>query len=424
MDRLRAGRHCAITTGVQVEIFRGQFSAAFDRHWDDLLSRADLRNVFMHPGVLNAAAPARRLTALLAWEQAPSGKRLVGLWAFATGKPHLSVLPISALCAPATEHAYLSAPVIDRDCLEPTLHAMLEAVAEARDLPKLVALESMSGEGPTYEALIRVLQERHSRFCRLDAKKRPMLVPGAEPKGYLEKALSGSSRKKLRQHRRRLGEKGRLETVVIRTAADVQDTFEVFLKLEADGWKGRRGTAILCCPDDAAFARGLIATLAQTGDASIHVLQLDGRPVSMQVVLRAGSAAYTWKTAYDETLSIFSPGMLLFEDYSRVFLADPEIAFTDSCAYDDTSYMAAWRERKLVIDLWFDARGGASAKFSTLARLQKAYLPLRETAKRAYRGIAEIQPRMRAAAASWASMLKRAGKPAPANGSMARVCKP
>src|SRR5579863_8768905 len=136
MDRLRAGRHCAITTGVQVEIFRGQFSAAFDRHWDDLLSRADLRNVFMHPGVLNAAAPARRLTALLAWEQAPSGKRLVGLWAFATGKPHLSVLPISALCAPATEHAYLSAPVIDRDCLEPTLHAMLEAVAEARGARK------------------------------------------------------------------------------------------------------------------------------------------------------------------------------------------------------------------------------------------------------------------------------------------------
>jgi CelD/BcsL family acetyltransferase involved in cellulose biosynthesis len=423
MDRLRTGKHGAGAAGVQVEIFRGQFSAAFDRHWDDLLFRADVPNVFMHPGVLNAAAPARRLTALLAWEQVPSGKRLVGLWAFATGKPHLSVFPIRALCAPATEHAYLSAPVIDRDCLVPALHAMLDAIAEARDLPKFVALESMSGEGPTYEALIRVLQERQSRFCQLDAKKRPMLVPGAEPEGYLEKALSGSSRKKLRQHRRRLGEKGRLETIVIRTAEDVRDNFEIFLKLETDGWKGRRGTAILCCPDDAAFARGLIATLAQTGDASIHVLQLEGRPVSMQVVLRAGSAAYTWKTAYDETLSIFSPGMLLFEDYSRAFLADPEIAFTDSCAYDDSSYMAAWRERKLVIDLWFDARGGASAKFSTLARLQKAYLPLRETAKRAYLGIAEIQPRMRAVSASWASMLKRTGKPAPANGSMARACK-
>ncbi len=97
------------------------------------------------------------------------------------------------------------------------------------------------------------------------------------------------------------------------------------------------------------------------------------------------------------------------------FLPIPEIAFTDSCAYDETSYMAAWRERKLVIDLWFDARGGTSAKFSALARMQKTYLPLRETAKRAYLGIAEIKARVQTTAASWTSMLKRAGKPAPAN---------
>ena len=410
--------------GVQVEIFQGQFSAAFDRHWNNLLSRADVPNVFMHPGVLSAAAPARRLTALLAWEKAPGGKRLVGLWAFATGKPHLSMLPISALCAPATEHAYLSAPVIDRDCLDPTLHAMLDAIAEAPGLPKFVALESMSGEGRTYEALIRVLQERQSRFCQLDAKKRPMLIPGAEPEGYLEKALSGFQPQEDCVSigaglARRVGWKPSLFGRWLMCSAPSR----AFLKLEADGWKGRRGTAILCCPDDAAFARGLIATLAQAGDASIHVLQLDGRPVSMQVVLRAGSAAYTWKTAYDETLSIFSPGMLLFEDYSRAFLADPEIAFTDSCAYDETSYMAAWRERKLVIDLWFDARGGASAKFSALARMQKTYLPLRETAKRAYLGVAEIKARVQTTAASWPSVLKRAGKPAPANDSMARVCK-
>ena len=411
-DWLRAGE-CLPAAAGQVEFVQGRFSAAFDRHWNDLLSRADVPNVFMQPRVLAAAAPERRLTALLVWEKVARGRRLVGLWAFAIGKPHLSMLPISALCAPATDHAYLSAPVIDRDRLEPTLRAMLDVIAQAPDLPKFVALESMSGEGRTYEALIRVLQERQSRFCRLDAKKGPMLVPGANPESYLENALSGSSRKKLRQHRRRLAEKGRLETAVVRTATDVQRAFEAFLKLEADGWKGRRGTAILCCPDDAAFARSLVAALAQTGDAAIHVLQLDGRPVSMQVVLRAGAAAYTWKTAYDEALSDFSPGMLLFEDYSKAFLADPEIVFADSCAYDDTSYMAAWRERRLVIDLWFDARRGASAGFSAVARLQKAYLPLRETAKRVYLGVAEIQARIQAIAASRQIAPKRGGEPAP-----------
>lgn len=422
-EGLSGGKRGVVAAGVQVEILQDQFPAAFDGPWNDLLSRAEVPNVFMHPCVLRAAAPARRLTALLAWEAVPGGKRLVGLWAFAIGKPHLSVLPISALCAPATEHAYLSAPVIDRDHLDPTLHAMLDAIAEAPGLPKFVALESMSGEGQTYEALIRVLRQRQSLFSRFDAKKRPMLVPGSEPESYLEKALSGSSRKKLRQHRRRLGEKGRLETAVIRTTADVPRAFEAFLKLEAGGWKGRRGTAIVCRPEDAAFARSLVATLAHTGDASIHVLQLDGRPVAMQVVLRAGSAAYTWKTAYDEALGIFSPGMLLFEDYSKAFLADPGITFIDSCAYDEASFMAAWRERKLVIDLWFDARGGASAKFAAVARVQKAYLPLRETAKRIYLSVAAIQARVRAPAASWPSMPKRSDKSAPPNDTLARACK-
>lgn len=408
---------------LRVEIVRGHVSSALDGHWNDLLSRADVPNVFMHPRILRANAPNRRTTALLAWQQGPGEQRLVGFWAFSIGKPNLSMLPITALCAPATDHAYLSAPVIDRARLAPALHAMFDAIAGAPELPKFVALESMSGEGPTFDALIGVLSERQSQFYRLDAKRRPLLVPGSDPGSYLEKGLSSSSRKKLRQHRRRLAEKGRLETTVIRAPRDVRHAFEDFLKLEANGWKGRRRTAILCCPDDAVFARNLIAALVQTGDASIHVLRLDGRPVSMQVVLRAGSAAYTWKTAYDETLSDFSPGMLLFEDYSKAFLADPDLAFADSCAYDDTSYMAAWSERKLVVDIWLDPRRGASAKFSTFARLQKAYLPLRETAKRAYLGVADIQARARTMTASWQGVPRPAGKPEATNDQPPRVCK-
>ena len=52
----------------------------------------------------------------------------------------------------------------------------------------------------------------------------------------------------------------------------------------------------------------------------------------MQIVLRAGPTAFTWKTAYDEALRDFSPGMLLLEDYTAAFLADPSIATVDSCS--------------------------------------------------------------------------------------------
>lgn len=380
---------------MQVEIVRGALPPELDEHWRELLARADAPNVFMQPRILRAAAPYRQIVTLLAWEPCGGDRRLVGFWGFSVGKPHLCVLPISALCGPATDHAYLSEPMIERDRLEGTLQAMLDAIVAATELPNIVALESMSGEGATYQALMRVLAQRASQFVRLDAKPRPVLVPGANAEGYLEKAMSSSSRKKLRQHRRRLGEKGRLEVTVARSVPDVRRAFETFLALESQGWKGRRGTAMACCPEDPVFALDLVAALARTGDACIYALELDGRPVSMQVVLRAGPAAFTWKTAYDETLADFSPGVLLFEDCTKALLADPSVVFADSCAFDDTGYMAAWSERKLIVDLWFDARRGASAKFAAMAGVQKAYLPLRQTAKQAYRGSPTAQALVR-----------------------------
>lgn len=398
-----------VERAVFVEIVRGKPPAELDRHWHDLLERADEPNVFMHPRVIRAAGSDRRIVTLIAWETSGRERRLSGLWAFSIGKPHLSLIPVTALCAPATDHAYLSAPVIDRDLLEIVLHAMLDAVAAAPDLPKFVALESMSGAGATYQALLRVLVRRDSRSCHLDAKPRPILMPAGNTASYMQAAFSSSSRKKLRRHRRRLGELGQLQTTFVQAASDVRPAFEAFLALEMKGWKGQRGTAILNNPNEAAFARNLVAALAQAGDAFIYALALDGRPVGMQVVLRAGATVYTWKTAYDEALSDFSPGMLLFEDYSKAFLADPSIVFADSCAFDDSGYMAAWTERKLMIDLWLDARRGGSALFAAVAGLQRSYLPFRDAAKQTYLRSSTLQKLLRSAAAARRTMQRRGG---------------
>jgi hypothetical protein len=374
-----------------VEIVRGRPPAEIDDDWRDLVRRADEPNVFMQPSVLRAAEPRRQIVTLLAWQPCGAGRRLTGLWAFSLGRPHLSILPITALCAPPTQDAYSSAPVIDRDCLETTLNAMLDALAEAPDLPEIVALESASGAGATYDALLRVLDRRYGQFCHFDTKNRPLLMPGSDPGSYFERAFSSSSRKKLRQHRRRLSQCGKVETTVARSVADVQRALETFLALELQGWKGRRGTALSSNPGEAGFARNTVTALARAGDASIYALELDGVPISMQIVLRAGGAVFTWKTTYDEAFGDFSPGMLLFVDCSKAFLADPSIAFVDSCAFDDSGYMAAWTERKRVIDLWIDPQYGKTVAFAAIAGVQQRYLLLRETAKQIYLRSANLQ---------------------------------
>ena len=343
---------------VSVEIADSNRLANLDAHWSDLLQRADVHNAFMAPRLLLAAAEAgTQIVTLLAWRPDVHAPRLVGLWAFSIGRPRGAIVPFKALRAPATEHAYLATPVIDRTCVDATLAAMLDALAAAPHLPKTVMLCAMSAEMAGF--LQRVIASRRAHACVFNETQRPALAVEADPEGYLQSALSSSTRKKLRQYRRRLGERGKLELHVAQSSEDVRGAAEQFLQLEAQGWKGRRGTALLSQAQDAAFMRGMLSDLAERKDACIYSLMLDGRPVSMQIVLRAGPAAFTWKTAYDEALGELSPGMLLFEDYTKALLAEPGVTHVDSCAYDDQSFMASWKARARVLDLMFDVRKDA-----------------------------------------------------------------
>jgi len=72
--------------------------------------------------------------------------------------------------------------------------------------------------------------------------------------------------------------------------------------------------------------------------------------------------------------------MLLFEDYTTALLADPTIAYADSCAFDDRSFMA-WTEKQIIGDFWFDIREGGSLRTQVLGRAQIGYRTLRELAK-------------------------------------------
>jgi CelD/BcsL family acetyltransferase involved in cellulose biosynthesis len=377
----RAAQH------VSVEVACAGRLADIRADWTDLLSRAAEPNVFMDPALTVAAHdadPDGGHRALLAWTSMDGCKRLVGLWAFSVGRPRRSMLPLPVMRAPAFSHSYLATPVIDRDRLDETLDAMLDGIAESHVLPKIMSLDAMGTGGATYAALVRVLAARGTGPCVFEEVQRPRLASELDGKAYLEKALSSSTRKKLRQHRRKLSEKGTLTSSITTEAEAVRKAVEEFLAMEAAGWKGRQGTALASNQADAAFMRGAMAALAEHGSAAVHSIHLDGKPVSMQIVGRAGAAAFTWKTAYDEALHDFSPGMLLLEDYTAAFLADKSISFVDSCAFDDNSFMSAWQERQTVADIWIDARHGGSLEFRALGGLQKAYREARAAAKAAY----------------------------------------
>jgi hypothetical protein len=58
----------------------------------------------------------------------------------------------------------------------------------------------------------------------------------------------------------------------------------------------------------------------------------------------------------------------------------------DSCAYDETSFMASWGERQVMADLMFDVRRAPPLQARWYAAVNRGYRAARARAKSAWRG--------------------------------------
>lgn len=347
--------------GISVEIAGPERFAAIEPDWTDLVRRALTANVFLEPAIV-AAAAARdgpTIDVLLVWSAPTLGRagRLIGVWAFARRRA-LSLLPLPILKTPVHDHAFLGNPVLDRDAAAEALSGMLDAVVGAPTLPKILSVGNLDADGPTAAIIEQVLTKRGSRWMRFEIRHRPVLLKTEDGGGATP--ISTSRAKALRQKRRRLASQGVITCTHHQAAHELDAVIETFFALEASGWKARRtarGQAILCTPSVAAFFKLALLDLAARSRTWITALRVDGRAVAMQITVRSGDTAFTWKTAYDERLRACAPGFLLHQEVTGQLLAETSLDKADSCNQHDSGYMAEfWSGRRAVSDLIVDLR--------------------------------------------------------------------
>ncbi|WP_139977269.1 GNAT family N-acetyltransferase [Nocardioides litoris] len=151
---------------------------------------------------------------------------------------------------------------------------------------------------------------------------------------YLQQRLSGSRRKELRRVRRRLDEAlgGGLEVLDLVPERGVDEALATFLRLEAAGWKGTDGGAVARHPEEEAYFVEACRALAARG--ALQVLALQGRrpePAAVALDVRDGDTLFTVKTAFDESLAAWSPGLLLWmEEVPRFHASGARLL--DTCA--------------------------------------------------------------------------------------------
>jgi hypothetical protein len=222
----------------------------------------------------------------------------------------------------------------------------------------------------------RVLQS-HVRAA-LDARR--------DADELLHEALGHKKLKELRRQRNRLADHGCVDVDIARAPGDVTAAIETFLKLEASGWKGKRGTALVQDEGDAAFIRRATSALAANGQCEIVTLTAGASPVAAAIVLRHQDRAFYFKLGVDERFSKFSPGVQLTLELTRHLCADPAIATADSTANPDHPMInPIWRKRLAIGDVLIPLRRG-----DPVAALVQTALTLRRLAREPARRIVRL----------------------------------
>lgn len=292
----------------RVQAYAGREAfAALGAEWDGLLARGPVDLPFLRHAVLGAWLDAF----------APPGAQLLVLCARDAGGAPVGFAPllrerrrgVVRLRAPASDHSCRVEWVLGRDASG----AVASLWAHLRDAERwdVLLLRDLARDGPTSTLLEPLARADAHLTGRWESQRSPWIPLGAAP---VEARLSAKFRANLRRRGRRLEELGPVAVLREDGRGDLEGSLQAFFALEAAGWKGRGGTALLRDARLTAFYRAWMREAAGRGALAIRALTLAGRPVAMHLGLVHRGVFYLPKTAYDEALGAVSPGQLLHRE--------------------------------------------------------------------------------------------------------------
>ncbi len=130
-----------------------------------------------------------------------------------------------------------------------------------------------------------------------------------------EAKLNSRRRSDLRRMGRIAAELGNVSFEIDCPSSDIiERRLDEAFEVEAAGWKGRSGTAILKDGAKQAFYRSYARKMAGSGQLRLCFMRIDGRPVAMQIAVVLNNAFWLLKIGYDENARRCSPGNLLMRE--------------------------------------------------------------------------------------------------------------
>jgi len=256
-------------------------------------------------------------------------------------------------------NCFLGAPLVARGLEKPFWRALFEWADAHAGRALFLHLPDLPLTGPLHEAMLAVIAEQRRPAALVRREERAMLASRLSPEDYLDQALSGKKRKELRRQHARLSEQGEVRFERQLDTAGIHEWIEAFLWLEAQGWKGKAGSALAMEAETTHLFAAALTAAAAKGRLERLTLSLDGAPVAMLANFITPPGAYSFKTAFDERFARFSPGVLLQRE-NLALLSRAGIEWCDSCASAEHPMIDHfWRERRAIGSVSIGIGGGA-----------------------------------------------------------------
>jgi len=134
----------------------------------------------------------------------------------------------------------------------------------------------------------------------------------------IEAKMSNKTRKFIRWARRAAEREGPVKfEVILPTEEELDHHLAEAFRVEAAGWKGQTGSAILSEPKKKRFWQEFSRTATRLGILRLFFLRIGGVTVAMRLAAEYAGRLWDYKIGYDERWARYSPGILLTQETLR-----------------------------------------------------------------------------------------------------------
>lgn len=262
----------------------------------------------------------------------------------------LSVLPSCQ-----SNFVYSSTPLLHGELAADGARAVLDWLD--RSGSSMACWENLELDSEAWQLMQQQLDDNGRRWWVRHEFERATMKSAAPGEDWMG-VLTAKARSEYRRCRRKLEAAGELEVILHRNLEDF-DLVPRFLQLEARGWKGDQGTALLAKPRQAEFMDRVARALAARNELFFVEVRVDDEPASITANLVDGTTMFGFKVAHAPELNRASPGIFNTFEVLRLVQEDVVVTAADSGTEDGSCLRRYWPESRRVGTVLAATRGFA-----------------------------------------------------------------